>query len=192
MADTLSNKLKTGIKAPFFSLRSTNDEIVSLSDFDQAAALAVLFICNHCPFVKLINEELVKFANEVKASGVECVAINANDAEKYPHDSFKMMKKTAAELNYPFPYLHDETQETAKAYQAACTPDIYLFDAEKRLYYHGRFDDSRPGNNVPVTGKDLRGALAALLNGEKAYEPQVPSIGCNIKWKAGNEPSYFK
>lgn len=192
MAATASNMLKLGTHAPSFSLLNALGGTVSLKEFDNAQALVVMFICNHCPYVKHINEALVRFANDFKPEGVECVAISANDVEKYPQDGIEFMAQVAKELEYPFPYLYDKTQEVAKAYQAACTPDFYLFDSNNKLFYRGQFDDSRPGNDIPVTGKNLRQATRALLDGKSSYEPQIPSIGCNIKWKPGNEPEYFK
>ncbi len=192
MAATLSTMLELGTKAPDFSLPNVQGGITSLRDFDGAKGLVVMFICNHCPYVKHLNEALVEFANEYQKKGVECVAISSNDVENYPEDGPEFMAKAAKDLKYPFPYLYDESQEVAKAYQAACTPDFFVFDEEMKLFYRGQFDQSRPGNNMPVTGRDLRAAVDAMLEGEEGYEPQVPSIGCNIKWKPGNEPDYYK
>jgi hypothetical protein len=141
--------------------------------------------------VKHINDKLVELANSYIQRGIAFIAISSNDVENYPADSPELMRKVSEQENYPFPYLYDETQEVAKAYQAACTPDIYLFDADLSLVYRGQFDDSRPGNGKDVTGKDLQEAIAALMEGKQPVEPQIPSIGCNIKWKPGNEPDYF-
>ncbi len=152
----------------------------------------MLFICNHCPYVKHIRHELARLAREYQQKGVAVVAINSNDVSKYPDDSPENMAREKAEVGYTFPYLFDETQEVAKAYRAACTPDIYVFDRDRKLVYHGQFDDSRPGNDKPVTGKDLREALDRVLAGKPVpAETQKPSVGCNIKWKAGNEPETF-
>ena len=192
MAATSSRMLQLGTKAPSFSLINATGGVVSLSNFDEAKVLVVMFIWNHCPYVMHLNKALVEFANDFKAMGVECVAISSNDVEKYPQDGIEFMAQLAKEMCFPFPYLLDETQEIAKAYQAACTPDFYVFDSNKNLYYRGQFDNSRPGNDKLVTGSDLRGATQALLGGKSSYEPQIPSIGCNIKWKPGNEPEYFK
>jgi thiol-disulfide isomerase/thioredoxin len=142
-----------------------------------------MFICNHCPFVKHVNDELVRLGNDYKDKGIGFVAISSNDVENYPDDSPGLMKIVAQELEYPFPYLYDETQEVAKAYDAACTPDFYVFDKNLKLVYRGQLDDSRPGNDIPVTGKDLRSALNALIDGKEVSDDQKPSLGCNIKWK---------
>lgn len=192
MAATQSTMLELGTKAPDFSLPNVQGGITSLRDFDGAKGLVVMFICNHCPYVKHLNEALVEFANEYLKKGVECVAISSNDAENYPEDAPEFIAKVAKDLKYPFPYLYDESQEVAKAFQAACTPDFYVFNEDRKLYYRGQFDQSRPGNNIPVTGNDLRAAVDAMLEGEEEFVPQVPSLGCNIKWKPGNEPDYFK
>jgi hypothetical protein len=142
-----------------------------------------MFICNHCPFVIHVNDELVKMANEYQQKGIHFIAISSNEIENYPQDAPKFMKEVATKLNYPFPYLFDETQEVAKNYDAACTPDFYVFDADLKSVYHGQLDDSRPGNGKPVTGKDLRNSLDILLNKNSALEHQKPSVGCGIKWK---------
>jgi thiol-disulfide isomerase/thioredoxin len=165
---------------------------VSVEDFSDASALLVMFICNHCPFVKHVRDELVKLSNDYRPRGVAVVAVNSNDWSTYPDDSPEMMEKEAREYGYPFAYLYDETQEVARAYRAACTPDFYLFGARQELVYRGQLDDSRPGNGVPVSGRDLRAALDALLAGEPGPAEQKPSLGCNIKWRPGNEPDYFK
>ncbi|MCB1825950.1 MAG: thioredoxin family protein, partial [Candidatus Competibacteraceae bacterium] len=163
---------------------------VSLGDFQDAPALLVMVICNHCPFVKHIRQGLIQFARDYRSKGVAIVAISANDAANYPDDSPAKMAGEAKTFGYPFPYLYDENQAVAKAYHAACTPDFFLFDATRKLAYRGQFDGSRPGNEVPVTGSDLRAAADALLAGQPVPSAQRPSIGCNIKWKAGNEPDY--
>lgn len=164
---------------------------VSLGDFARAPGLLVVFLSNHCPFVKHIERGLADFAREYQARGLAVVAINANDIEAYPDDAPERMVETAHRLGYEFPYVFDESQEVARAYRAACTPDFFLFGADRRLVYRGQFDASRPGNGVPVTGEDLRAAADAVLAGEPPPDEQVASIGCNIKWKPGNEPDYF-
>jgi peroxiredoxin len=179
MALTPSNMLPLGTPAPDFALPDTEGRIVSLADFETAPLLAVLFLCNHCPYVKHVRAGLIEFANDYAARGVRVVGINSNDAEAYPADA---PDKMAAE-GYPFPYLFDATQEIARAYDAACTPDLYLFDQARRLAYRGQFDDSRPGNGRPVTGADFRAACDALLAGRPVPSTQTPSIGCNIKWR---------
>ena len=190
MARTPSTMLPLGTRAPSFSLPDTDGRTVSLEDFDDQPALLVMFICNHCPFVKHLREALAAFAREYQPRGAAVVAISSNDAETYPDDSPAAMKREVEAFGYTFPYLYDETQEVAKAYQAACTPDFFLFDGDRKLVYRGQFDDSRPGNDVPVTGRDLRAAVDAVLAGRPVPEEQRPSLGCNIKWKPGNEPSY--
>jgi len=164
---------------------------VSLEDFAVAPALVVMFICNHCPYVKHLRSALAEFGREAQSQGVAVVAISSNDAEAYPADSHEAMIEEARDAGYTFPYLFDESQQVAQAYQAACTPDFYIFDRDRRLQYRGQFDDSRPGNGVVITGADLRQALAAVLAGATPNERQVPSIGCNIKWRPGQAPSYF-
>ncbi len=191
MVETASTMTELGTEAPDFRLSDTEGNEVSLEDFEDAPALLVMFICNHCPFVKHIRSELARFAREYRQRGLAIVGINANNPETHPQDSPEQMVKEARELGYVFPYLFDETQETAKAYSAACTPDFFLFDRDRKLINRGQFDDSRPGNARPVTGEDLRRAADAVLAGELVREDQKPSIGCNIKWKAGNEPAYF-
>jgi len=182
-----STMLELGTKTPPFRLPSATGGTVSVEDFSDASALLVMFICNHCPFVKHVQEELVKLSYDYRPKGVAVVAVNSNDWSAYPDDSPEMMEKEG----YPFAYLYDETQEVARAYRAACTPDFYLFDARQELFYRGQLDDSRPGNDVPVSGKDLRVALDSLLAGEPGPGEQKPSLGCNIKWRPGNEPDYF-
>jgi len=192
MSAVNSTMLELGTKAPKFSLPDTvTGKEITLKDYRGNRALVVMFISNHCPYVKNIKEGLVEYAKDYLPKGVAIVAICSNDVEKYPDDSPQKMKEEAAKYGYPFPYLYDETQEVAKAYRAACTPDIFLFDEKHELAYRGQFDDSRPGNNKPVTGKDLRDATDKVLAGEEVQEDQIPSIGCNIKWKKGNEPEYF-
>ena len=183
--------LPLGTVAPDFNLPDTNGELVSLADFKDEAALVVIFMCNHCPYVIHIRARLAQFARDYASKNVAIVGINSNDVKNYPDDSPARMKDEVKNAGYIFPYLYDETQAVAKAYHAACTPDIYLFDRGRRLVYRGQFDASRPGNGIPVTGKDLRAALDAVLAGKIPSGFQAPSIGCNIKWKTGNEPVYF-
>jgi peroxiredoxin len=190
MARTPSTMLPLGTPAPDFSLSDTDGRIVSLNDLKGAPALLVIFICNHCPFVKLIRDELAKLGRDYQTRGVAIAGINSNDPASHPEDSPEKMKEEAREAGYTFPYLFDESQEVAKAYRAACTPDLYLFDRNRKLVYRGQFDDARPGNGLPVTGKDLRAALDALLANDPVPQDQKPSLGCNIKWKPGNEPDY--
>ncbi|HEU6449073.1 MAG TPA: thioredoxin family protein [Verrucomicrobiae bacterium] len=190
MAMTPSTMLPLGTTAPDFQLPDTNGKIVSLSDFREKPLL-VMFICNHCPFVKHIRTELSKLGHDYQRRGVGIVAISSNDIENYPDDSPACMKEEAKSAGYTFPYLFDESQAVAKSYRAACTPDFYLFDGDRKLVYRGQFDDSRPGNGIAVTGKDLRATLDALLSGKEISQNQKPSIGCNIKWKSGNAPDYF-
>jgi len=187
-----STMLPLGTKAPDFRLPDVTGKIIALSDLHQAPALAVVFMCNHCPYVKHIRHGLAQFAQDYMPRGVAVVGVNSNDATHYPADSPAKMVEEAKEAGYLFHYLYDESQSVAKAYRAACTPDIFLFDADQRLVYRGQFDDSRPGNGKPVTGKDLRAALDAVLSGKPVPSNQTPSIGCNIKWKPGNEPDYFR
>ena len=176
--------LPLGTKAPGFNLIDTvSNKIVSLNNIKGEKGTLVMFICNHCPFVKHVNKEMVRLANDYKAKGIGFVAISSNDVVHYPDDSPELMKIQAEKLGYPFPYLYDETQEVAKAYDAACTPDFYLFDAQLKLVYRGQLDDSRPGNNKPVTGADIRKAIDAILAGKEVDPNQYPSMGCNTKWK---------
>ena len=192
MARTPSTMLPLGTKAPDFALVNVDGSTKSLKDFEGAPALVVIFMCNHCPFVKHLADPLAQFAAEYMAKGAAIVAISSNDVASHPADSPEQMVREAEERGYAFPYLYDETQEVAKAYRAACTPDFFLFDGDRKLVYRGQFDSSRPDSGTPVTGADLRAALDAVLAGEKPSEKQTPSIGCNIKWIAGNEPDYFK
>ena len=184
MARTESNEMEMGTIAPDFSLMNTLDnKNYSLKDLKGEKGTVIYFICNHCPFVIHVNEQLVKVANDYRNRGVGFIAISSNDIENYPQDAPHLMKKVAKENNYSFPYLYDETQEVAKAYDAACTPDLYAFDADLKAIYHGQLDDARPGNEKPVTGKDLRNALDNLLDNKPILEIQKPSVGCGIKWK---------
>lgn len=191
MSLTPSTMLSLGTEAPDFSLPDINGDRVSLEDFSENKALAIIFMCNHCPYVKHIREGLAKVANDYEGQSVAFVGINANDIEQQPEDRPEKMAEMVREYNIPFPYLFDESQEVAKKYRAACTPDIFVFDEERRLVYRGQFDDSRPGNDKPVTGRDLREAIDAVLEGRSLPANQKPSMGCNIKWKPGNEPVYF-
>jgi peroxiredoxin len=191
MALTPSTMLPLGTAAPNFQLPDTEGKTVALADFQDRPALLVIFMCNHCPYVKHIRAGLAQLARDYLPRGVAVVGINANDVANYPEDSPAKMKAEVKAAGYLFPYLYDEAQSVAKAYHAACTPDLYLFDRNRKLVYRGQFDDSRPGNGAPVTGKDLRAALDAVLAGWPAAPDQKPALGCNIKWKAGNEPDYF-
>jgi thiol-disulfide isomerase/thioredoxin len=182
--------LALGTPAPDFRLPDTTGGLVSRDGFADAPALLVMFICNHCPFVKHIRDGLARFAREYQGKGLAIVAINSNDVTTYPEDSPTKMAEEIEAAGYVFPYLYDESQAVAKAYAAACTPDFFLFDRERRLVYRGQFDDSRPGNGIAVSGKDLRAACDAVLAHKPVTADQRPSIGCNIKWKRGNEPQY--
>jgi peroxiredoxin len=190
MALTPSTMLPLGTTAPAFKMPDTNGKIVSLADY-RGKPVLVMFICNHCPFVKHLRSQLAQLGRDYQSRGLGLVAINSNDVANYPDDSPAKMKDEARSAGYTFPYLYDESQAVAKAYHAACTPDFYVFDMEHRLVYRGQFDDSRPDNALPVTGKDLRAALDAVLSGKEIPADQKPSIGCNIKWKSGSEPDYF-
>ena len=184
MARTPSNMLPLGTSAPDFYLPDTvSGNNLGLDDLKGENGTVVMFICNHCPFVIHVNDQLVKTANHYQGQGIGFVGISSNDVENYPQDSPDKMTEQAKNLGYPFPYLYDESQEVAKAYDAACTPDIYLFDDKLELIYRGQLDDSRPGNDVPVTGNDLHHAMDCLLEGKVNERLQKPSIGCNIKWK---------
>lgn len=191
MVKTASTMKKLGTPAPDFALTNVDGRPVSLADFGQQPGLLVVFMCNHCPFVKHVAGGLTQLAADYLPRGVAVVGINSNDAATHPHDSPEQMVHEAEQRGYPFPYLYDETQEVAQAYGAACTPDFFLYDKQRQLYYRGQLDSSRPGNSIPVTGSDLRSALDALLAGKPPPEKQIPSIGCNIKWRAGNEPAYY-
>jgi peroxiredoxin len=190
MALTPSTMLRLGTAAPGFRLPDTDGRTVSLNDFKTAPALLVIFLCNHCPYVKHIRHELARLCKEYQAKGVAVVGISSNDVTTHPDDSPAMMAREKAEVGYTFPYLYDESQTVARAYEAACTPDFYVFDKSQELVYRGQMDASRPGNPIPVTGKDLREALDAVLAGKTPNVEQRPSIGCNIKWKPGSEPGY--
>lgn len=191
MAATPSTMPPLGMDAPGFTLPDYRGQDRSLTDFAHSKGLLVAFICPHCPFVVHVRKELGSFGVEYQEKGIGIVAISSNDLDQYPQDGPEGMLKEAGEGGYTFPYLLDETQEVAKAYRAACTPDFFLFDGEMKLVYRGQFDGSRPGNEVPVTGDDLRAAAEAVLAGDPIPEGQRASIGCNIKWKPGNAPEYF-
>lgn len=191
MVRTPSTMLPLGTVAPDFELPNVDGRMVAYADAAGARGTVVMFICNHCPFVKHVADHLAVLGRDYLARGVGFVAISSNDVSKHPADSPEQMVREAEERGYPFPYLYDETQEVAKAYRAACTPDFYLFDAARRLVYRGQLDASRPGGDVPVTGRDLRVALDGLLAGQPPLAEQVPSLGCNVKWRAGHEPDYF-
>ncbi|HVK37776.1 MAG TPA: thioredoxin family protein [Candidatus Kapabacteria bacterium] len=180
----VSTMLPLGTAAPEFALPDTvSGRMLSLDQLASDRATVVMFLCNHCPYVVHVNEALVALAQDYMPRGVAFVAISSNDVERYPEDSPEQMKRVAGELGYPFPYLYDESQQVALAYQAACTPDFYVFDGDRRLVYRGQFDDSRPANDTPVTGRDLRAALDAVLDGRDVDPEQTASIGCGIKWK---------
>jgi peroxiredoxin len=191
MVRTPSTMLPLGTVAPDFDLPNVDGRMVDYAAAAGPKGTVVMFICNHCPFVKHVADELARLGHEYLPRGVGFAAISSNDVAMHPADSPEQMVAEADERGYPFPYLYDETQEVAKAYHAACTPDFYLFDAARKLVYRGQLDPSRPQGDVPVTGRDLRAAIEALLAGKGAVPEQVPSLGCNIKWKAGNHPTYF-
>jgi peroxiredoxin len=191
MPKTPSNSIELGTEAASFLLSDANGKAHKLSDFKGAPALLVAFISNRCPFVQLIRNEFASFAREYQKKGLQVIAINSNDAETHPDESIEAISREVEEFGYSFPYLKDEEQTVALAYGAACTPDLFLFDGNRRLAYHGQFDDARPGNGKLVTGNDLRAATDAILAGKKPTAEQTPSIGCNIKWTAGNQPSQF-
>lgn len=192
MAATPSTMLALGTEIPNFTLRNSVDErMVSPADFRDRRALLVMFICNHCPFVRHVKHELARLAQTYLPQGVGFLAINSNDVGAYPQDGPEHMRALALEEGWEFPFVLDETQEVAKAFNAACTPDFFLFDGNHRLVYRGQLDDSRPGNDIPVDGRDLRAALDAVLADKPIPSDQHPSVGCNIKWKPGNEPGYF-
>jgi len=191
MVKTASTMLPLGTPAPDFSLVNVDGRTISLADFRDKPALLVMFICNHCPFVKHVAGELSALGAEYQEKGVGVVAINSNDVSAHPGDSPEQMVHEAEMRGYAFPYLFDETQEVAAAYHAACTPDFFLFDKDQKLAYRGQLDPSRPSNGIPVTGEDLRRALDAVLAGKPVAEPHRSSLGCNIKWRVGAEPAYF-
>lgn len=185
MAKTPSTMVELGTKAPDFQLPdAVSGDVIGLSDVRSDVATVVMFICNHCPFVKHIHSEMVKLPADYQAKGVSFVAISSNDVANYPEDSPEKMKELFQSLGIDHPYLYDESQEVAKAYHAACTPDFFIYDRELKLAYRGQLDGSRPGNGVPVTGEDMRAALDALIAGQQVAEDQQPSIGCNIKWRS--------
>jgi peroxiredoxin len=192
MSAVESTMLELGTEAPDFTLPIVTGGILNFNKYSgNSKGTVVTFICNHCPYVKHINSKLVELANSSIQQGIGFVAISSNDAEKYPDDSPQKMIDVVKKESYPFPYLYDETQEVAKKYKAACTPDFFLFDGNNKLVYRGQFDGSRPGNGKEITGIDLKNAIETLLNNEEPVKQQIPSIGCNIKWKPGNEPDYF-
>lgn len=192
MVKTASTMLPLGTTAPDFQLPDVvSGQTISLDTFADADALLVMFICQHCPFVKHVKEELARIGKDYADRPLGIVAISANDVDNYPDDSPEKLLAMAKELDLNFPVCYDETQEVAKTYTAACTPDFFLFDGDKKLVYRGQLDDSRPSTDIPVTGKDLRGAIDAVLAGKPVDPDQMPSMGCNIKWKPGNEPDYF-
>lgn len=193
MAKTASTMLQLGTTAPDFSLPDVvTGRTVSLSDFRHKKALLVMFICRHCPFVKHIQDELARLGKDYHNKDVGIVAISSNDAEEFPEDAPNSLREMAEQLGFTFPYCYDQDQQVARAYEAACTPDFFLFDRSRRLVYRGQLDDSRPDSGRPVTGKDLRAAIEAVLGDSPVSFNQVPSLGCNIKWKPGNEPSYYR
>ena len=191
MVRTASTMLPLGTQAPNFSLKNIDGKLVSLADFAGKKALVVIFMCNHCPYVKHVAPEITRLSNEYMPQGVAFVGISSNDIVAHPDDSPEKMASEAAKQGYKFPYLYDADQSVAIAYNAACTPDIFVFDASQRLVYRGQLDDSRPKTDKPLTGKDLRNALDCVLAGKPVATEQRPSIGCNIKWKEGAEPVYF-
>ena len=191
MALTPSTMVELGTKAPDFSLPDvTSGRTVSLATFAKKKALLIMFICKHCPYVQHVKEELARLGRDYQARDMAIVAISSNDAENYPEDAPEGLKQMAKELGFSFPFCYDETQAVAKSYGAACTPDFFVFNQEQKLVYRGQLDDSRPGNAKPVTGRDLRLAMDAALSGRPVPPHQKPSVGCNIKWKQGNEPLY--
>lgn len=192
MVLTPSTMLPLGTQAPDFELIDTvSGKMISLRDFADRQGLLVMFICQHCPFVKHVQQELANLGKDYVTEGLGMVAISANDVANYPDDAPASLKAMAQNLGFTFPFCYDESQETAKVYTAACTPDFFLFDRDRALVYRGQLDDSRPGNHLPVTGKDLRAAIEAVLAANEVNSEQKPSIGCNIKWKSGNEPAYY-
>lgn len=183
--------LELGTSAPDFYLPDTvSGKSCSLVDFQNSRALVVMFMCNHCPYVKHLQKALAIFGRDVQSKGVAVVGISSNDVSTHPQDGPEKMAEVAQVAGYTFPYLYDETQDVAKAYKAACTPDFFVFDNDRKLVYRGQFDASRPGNKEPITGKDLRDAVDAVLENRTVSTDQAPSMGCNIKWKAGQEPDY--
>ncbi len=191
MVETRSTMLELGTPAPDFTLSSADGKPYSLADQSVDRGLLIVFICNHCPYVLHIASRLTEKIRDYQEKGISVVAINSNDYSAYPDDSPEKMTTLAASFRFTFPYLVDEQQEVAKRYQAACTPDFFLFDQDRKLIYRGQFDNARPGKNDPVTGEDLTAAVEALLARKPVASEQKPSMGCNIKWKPGNEPNYF-
>lgn len=191
MAATESTMLELGTQAPYFALPDLEGKVVCIDDFWQSPLLLVTFLCPHCPFVRHVRGGIARVALDYGDRGLAAVGIMSNDLERYPQDGPEGMRREAEEAGYTFPYLLDETQSVARSYRAACTPDFFLFDQGRALIYRGQLDSSRPGNDVPVTGSDLRAAIDAALAGTPVPAEQVPSIGCNIKWRPGNEPDYF-
>ena len=194
MARTPSTMLPLGTPAPDFLLHDvvSGKSVSPVRLKQQPPALLIMFICNHCPYVKHVQAGMVQMAKDFQARGVEVIAISSNDVQNYPEDSPEKMKEEAIRAGYTFPYLYDESQNVARAYRAACTPDFFLFDGKLNLVYRGQMDDARRGNNLPVTGKSLRDAVDAVLKSQPVSPDQIPSLGCNIKWKPGQEPDYFK
>ena len=188
MTLTTSSVSDLGTKAPGFKLPDTQGNLVSLDDFGSYKGLLVIFMCNHCPYVKHIRETLAAFARRNEPRGLAVVGINANDASTHPADSLEEMVEEKQRAGYAFPYLHDETQAVAKAFRAFCTPDLFLYDENRQLVYRGQFDDSRPGSDIEITGKDIQSAVDSLLDGHDVSAGQKPSVGCSIKWKSGNQP----
>lgn len=191
MVRTASTMMPLGTRAPDFRLPDFAGRYVGLKDFQGSPALLIVFLCNHCPYVKHIADGLARVLGEYQEKGVAVIGINSNDFDAYPDDSPEPMEREAQQRGYRFPYLVDATQQVAQAYRAACTPDFFLFDGRQCLVYRGQFDSSRPGSEIPVTGEDLRAAMDAVLAGEAPPQDQKPSLGCNIKWRPGNEPDYF-
>ena len=191
--DVESTMLPLGTKMPNFNLLGTDEKIYTNEMFNGKVGSLVMFICNHCPFVKHVNDEIVKLSNEIMDKNIAVIGINSNDSsqEKYAEDSIEKMREYATNLGYNFPYVVDEDQSAAKNFTAQCTPDFFLFDSESALVYRGQLDGSRPGNDIPTDGVSLRSAIDALLNNEEPISEQLPSMGCNIKWKVGEEPDYF-
>ena len=191
MARTESTMLELGTTAPDFSLPDVDGTLKSLSGLHGGGPLLLIFMCNHCPYVLHILPTLVQLVHRYQPRGLSVVAINSNDISNYPDDSPEKMQQLASDMQFGFPYLFDDDQSVARSYRAACTPDFFLFDSERRLQYRGQFDGARPRSDVPVSGRDLAAAIEALMAGEEVSKEQIPSMGCNIKWKAGNEPDYF-
>lgn len=191
MVRTASTMVDLGSPLPEFNLPNVDGRMVASCDFAEQPALLVIFLCNHCPYVKHLRTAVAEFAREFQPRGLAIVGISSNDATSHPDDGPQHMKAEAASAGYVFPYLYDESQAVATAFQAACTPDFFLYDKHRRLAYRGQFDASRPGNAKPITGADLRAAVEAVLAGQPAPQPQRASLGCNIKWKPGREPAYF-